>query len=116
MARVSQEIILGGKAWLSGRENPLPTLDPLFGGQFGWATNPGEWLSAQSYIPRNLIPIAEARKAELDKAEAALKAARREAERQARARPPVSASAASKGVETRPVSSSRDLPFMIALP
>ena len=57
MARVSQEIILGGKAWLSGRDNPLPTLDPLFGGQFGWATNPGEWLSAQSYIPRNLIPI-----------------------------------------------------------
>ncbi|MNH29557.1 hypothetical protein D3C79_897960 [compost metagenome] len=29
---------------------------------------------------------------------------------------PVSASAASRGVETRPVSSSRDLPFMIALP
>lgn len=49
------ETMLGSKAWNTG--NPNAQLDPLFGGQFAYATNPGEWLSAQAYLPRNLIPI-----------------------------------------------------------
>lgn len=54
MARLT-DTLLGAKAWSTG--NDTPQLDPAHGGQFGWATNPGEWLSAQAYIPRNLIPI-----------------------------------------------------------
>lgn len=54
MARVT-DAILGAKAWSQGNENPQ--LDPFYGGQFGWATNPAEWISAQAYVPRNLIPI-----------------------------------------------------------
>lgn len=54
MARVT-EALLGAKAWSQGNENPQ--LDPMFGGQFGWATNSSEWISAQSYVPRNLIPL-----------------------------------------------------------
>lgn len=54
MARVT-EALLGAKGFMTGNEQP--TLDPLYGGQFGWATNPTEWVSAQSYIPRSLIPI-----------------------------------------------------------
>lgn len=54
MARVT-EALLGAKAWSQGNENPQ--LAPDFGGQFGWATNPAEWISAQAYVPRNLIPI-----------------------------------------------------------
>ena len=47
--------LLGSAAWNSG--SSIIQLDPLFGGQNGYATNPTEWLSAQGYIPRNLIPI-----------------------------------------------------------
>jgi len=47
--------LLGAQAWATG--NPNPTLDPSMGGQFGWATNPSEWISAQAYVPRNLIPV-----------------------------------------------------------
>jgi len=54
MARLT-EALLGAKAWSTGNDNPQ--LDPTFGGQFGWATNPSEWVSAQAYVPRNLIPI-----------------------------------------------------------
>jgi hypothetical protein len=49
------DTILGSQAWATGNENPQ--LDPAMGGQFGYAPNPGEWLSAQAYTPRNLIPI-----------------------------------------------------------
>lgn len=49
------DILLGEKAWSQG--NATSQLDPMLGGQFGWATNPSEWISAQAYIPRNLIPI-----------------------------------------------------------
>lgn len=53
MAR-DTNILLGEAAW-----NPrkVAQLDPEQGGQFGYATNPTEWLSAQAYLPRNLIPI-----------------------------------------------------------
>jgi len=54
MARQT-DILVGAKAWSTGNENPQ--LDPKFGGQFGWATNPAEWMSAQGYLPRHLIPI-----------------------------------------------------------
>lgn len=54
MARQS-DILLGANAWSQG--NDIPRLDPQYGGQFGWAPNPEEWLSAQAYVPRNLIPI-----------------------------------------------------------
>lgn len=54
MARQS-DILLGAKAWNSGSSNT--ELNPGLGGQFGWATTPAEWLSAQAYVPRNLIPI-----------------------------------------------------------
>lgn len=54
MARVT-DALLGARAWSTGNENAQ--LDPTYGGQFGYATNPSEWLSAQAYIPRNLIPI-----------------------------------------------------------
>lgn len=50
------ETLLGSQAWNTGTGNEV--LNPLLGGQFGWATNPGEWLSAQAYVPSNLIPIA----------------------------------------------------------
>lgn len=55
MSRQS-DILLGAKAWSTGNENAAQ-LDPLFGGQFGYASNPTEWLSAQAYLPRHLIPI-----------------------------------------------------------
>lgn len=54
MARVT-EALMGSVAFNSGRD--LALLAPEYGGQFGWATNPAEWVSAQSYVPRNLIPI-----------------------------------------------------------
>ena len=54
MSRQS-DILLGGNAWSQGNETPQ--LDPMYGGEFGYATNPNEWLSAQAYIPRNLIPF-----------------------------------------------------------
>lgn len=54
MARLT-DALLGAKAWSTGNDNPQ--LDPTFGGQFGWSTNPSEWVSAQAYVPRNLIPI-----------------------------------------------------------
>lgn len=49
------ETLLGATAWSTGNENTQ--LNPLRGGQWGWASNPDEWLSAQAYLPRNLIPI-----------------------------------------------------------
>ena len=55
MARVT-EALLGAKAWSQGNDK-LQQLNPAFGGQFGWATNPAEWVSAQAYVPRNLIPL-----------------------------------------------------------
>lgn len=55
MARDTAKLLLGSKAWNQGNETPH--LDPEWGGQFGWATNPNEWLSAQAYVPRNLIPL-----------------------------------------------------------
>lgn len=48
-------ILLGANGWNSGAD--LVQLDPLFGGQFAYATNPSEWLSAQGHLPRNLIPF-----------------------------------------------------------
>lgn len=54
MARQT-DILLGATAWSNGNDNPQ--LNPMYGGQFGWATNPAEWISAQGYVPRNLIPI-----------------------------------------------------------
>lgn len=54
MARQS-DILLGAKAWNSGSSNT--ELNPGYGGQFAWSTSPAEWLSAQAYVPRNLIPI-----------------------------------------------------------
>lgn len=54
MARQT-DALLGAQAWSTGNETPQ--LDPAMGGQFGWATNPAEWISAQAYTPRNLIPI-----------------------------------------------------------
>jgi hypothetical protein len=54
MARLT-DALLGAKAWSTGNETPQ--LDPLHGGQFAYATNPAEWVSAQAYVPRNLIPI-----------------------------------------------------------
>lgn len=54
MARVT-EALLGSKAWNQGSQNVQ--LNPLYGGQFGYSTNPSEWISAQAYLPRNLIPI-----------------------------------------------------------
>ena len=54
MARVT-DALLGKVAWSQGNETAQ--LDPTYGGQFGWATNPKEWVSAQAYLPRNLIPI-----------------------------------------------------------
>lgn len=54
MSRLT-DALLGAKAWSTG--NDMPQLDPMLGGQFGWATNPAEWVSAQAYVPRNLIPI-----------------------------------------------------------
>lgn len=30
-------------------------LDPKYGGEWGYAPDPGEWLSAQGYLPRNLV-------------------------------------------------------------
>lgn len=49
------DILLGSNAWATGNENPK--LNPMYGGQFGWATNPAEWYSAQAHIPRHLFPI-----------------------------------------------------------
>jgi len=54
MARVT-EALLGKTAWSTGNETAQ--LDPTYGGQFGFGTNPKEWVSAQAYLPRNLIPI-----------------------------------------------------------
>lgn len=54
MARKT-DALLGNIAYATGHDNAK--LDPLYGGQFGWATNPEEWISAQAYVPRNLIPI-----------------------------------------------------------
>ncbi len=53
MAQTSEFMLQG--AWQP--QNGSPSLDPTFGGEFGWATNPVEWLGAQAHIPRNLIPI-----------------------------------------------------------
>ena len=50
------DILLGANAWSSGNDKQ-PMLDPKYGGQFGWATNPAEWYSAQAHLPRHLIPI-----------------------------------------------------------
>ena len=55
MARKADQL-LGSTAWASGNDK-IQQSNPLFGGQFGYATNPSEWISAQAYIPRNLIPI-----------------------------------------------------------
>lgn len=54
MARNS-DILLGATAWSTGNDNPQ--LNPLLGGQFGYSSNPEEWLSAQAHLPRNLIPV-----------------------------------------------------------
>ncbi len=48
-------ILLGEKAWMTG--NPTASLNPAQGGQFAYATEPAEWLSAQAHVPRNIIPI-----------------------------------------------------------
>lgn len=55
MARQT-DILLGANAWSSGNDKN-PQLDPKYGGQFGWALEPAEWLSAQAHLPRHLIPI-----------------------------------------------------------
>lgn len=55
MARLT-DALLGARAWNSGNDQSQQ-LDPLYGGQFAWAVNPAEWVSAQAYVPRNLIPI-----------------------------------------------------------
>lgn len=48
------DLILGDVAYGEG----MPAqLDPVNGGQFGWSTEPGEWLSSQAHVPRNLIPL-----------------------------------------------------------
>lgn len=47
--------ILKNTGFYSGSETAFS--NPLHGGQFGWATNPEEWLGTQAYVPRNLIPI-----------------------------------------------------------
>lgn len=54
MARITDHT-LGSKAWNTGNDNTM--LNPEKGGMFGYATNPAEWISAQGYLPRNLIPI-----------------------------------------------------------
>lgn len=54
MAR-DTNILLGARAWQTGTEQAH--LNPAFGGQFAYATEPGEWLSAQGHVPRNIIPI-----------------------------------------------------------
>lgn len=54
MSRLS-DALLGSKAWMSGSD--VPTLNPEHSGQFGYAVNPEAWISAQAYVPRNLIPI-----------------------------------------------------------
>lgn len=50
------DILLGANAWSSGNDKQ-PMLDPKYGGQFGWSTNPAEWYSSQGHLPRHLIPI-----------------------------------------------------------
>lgn len=54
MARKT-ETILGSVAW--NANSGITQVTPEIGGQFGYATNPSEWLGAQAYLPRNLIPI-----------------------------------------------------------
>lgn len=54
MARQT-DALLGTKAW--NANNAITQLDPIYGGPWAWAPNPTEWLSAQAYLPRNLIPI-----------------------------------------------------------
>lgn len=54
MSRITDEL-LGDVAWKTAG-SPMQ-LDPLKGGQFGYSTNPQEWISAQAYLPMNLIPI-----------------------------------------------------------
>lgn len=55
MARQSN-ILIDGAAFAANRD--LGMLNPAMGGMFGYASNPTEWLSAQGYVPRHLIPIA----------------------------------------------------------
>lgn len=47
--------ILTNSGFFNGTQ--IPYSNPKSGGQFGWATNPEEWLGTQAYMPRNLIPI-----------------------------------------------------------
>lgn len=54
MSRLTDQI-LNNTGFFSGNQTPFS--NPLHGGQFGWATNPEEWLGTQAYVPRNLIPI-----------------------------------------------------------
>lgn len=49
------ETLLGEAGWMSGNANP--TLNPVLGGSFAYASNPEEWLSAQAYKPQHLIPV-----------------------------------------------------------
>lgn len=53
MARITDQL-LGAKGWnLSGDAQ----LNPAFGGSFGYAPTPAEYLGAQGYKPNHLIPI-----------------------------------------------------------
>lgn len=54
MARLTDQL-LGQEAWNAGRD--IAMLNPGVGGAWGYAANPAEWLGAQGYLPRNLIPI-----------------------------------------------------------
>jgi hypothetical protein len=47
--------ILKDTAFYKGNANGFS--NPLMGSQFGYTSNPEEWLGTQAYVPRNLIPI-----------------------------------------------------------
>lgn len=54
MSRQTDQI-LTNTGFFTGQQQPFS--NALYGSQFGWATNPEEWLGTQAYVPKNLIPI-----------------------------------------------------------
>lgn len=55
MASRLTDQLIQNTGFLTG--DTTPRLNPELGGQWAYATNPTEWLGAQAYLPRNLIPI-----------------------------------------------------------
>jgi hypothetical protein len=55
MSRVTNALLPNGQGFAQGRQAPM--LDPIYGGQQGFAPEYSEWVSNKAYIQRNMIAL-----------------------------------------------------------